>query len=156
MLDRPIKTPCIGVCSTGIGDSVCRGCKRFSHEVIDWNSYTAAQKQSIDGRLSAFLSQCVSNKLRVLDTALLKWQLVVQQIRFVEHHDEYCWVFTLLKAGAGQIENSRDYGFEVDQSYRDMSLLDLRDRIDQEFYILSEAHYERYILGPDLFRDRAE
>ncbi len=156
MLDRPIKTPCIGVCSTGIGDSVCRGCKRFSHEVIDWNSYTAAQKQSIDGRLSAFLSQCVSNKLRVLDTALLKWQLVVQQIRFVEHHDEYCWVFTLLKAGAGQIENSRDYGFEVDQCYRDMSLLDLRDRIDQEFYILSEAHYERYILGPDLFRDRAE
>lgn len=156
MLDRPIKTPCIGVCSTGIGDSVCRGCKRFSHEVIDWNSYTAAQKQSIDGRLSAFLSQCVSNKLRVLDTALLKWQLVVQQIRFVEHHDEYCWVFTLLKAGAGQIENSRDYGFEVDQCYRDMSLLDLRDRIDQEFYVLSEAHYERYILGPDLFRDRAE
>ncbi len=156
MLDRPIKTPCIGVCSTGIGDSVCRGCKRFSHEVIDWNSYTAAQKQSIDGRLSAFLSQCVSNKLQVLDTALLKWQLVVQQIRFVEHHDEYCWVFTLLKAGAGQIENSRDYGFEVDQCYRDMSLLDLRDRIDQEFYILSEAHYERYILGPDLFRGRAE
>lgn len=156
MLDRPIKTPCIGVCSTGIGDCVCRGCKRFSHEVIDWNSYTAAQKQSIDGRLSAFLSQCVSNKLQVLDTALLKWQLVVQQIRFVEHHDEYCWVFTLLKAGAGQIENSRDYGFEVDQCYRDMSLLDLRDRIDQEFYILSEAHYERYILGPDLFRGRAE
>ncbi|MEC7008614.1 MAG: DUF1289 domain-containing protein, partial [Pseudomonadota bacterium] len=34
---KPIKTPCIGVCSTGIGDSVCRGCKRFSHEVIHWN-----------------------------------------------------------------------------------------------------------------------
>jgi predicted Fe-S protein YdhL (DUF1289 family) len=156
MLDRPVKTPCIGVCSTGIGDSVCRGCKRFSHEVIDWNSYTQAQKLAVDERLSGFLSQCVSNKLRVLDKALLKWQLVVQQIRFVEHHDEYCWVFSLLKAGAGQIDNPADYGFEVDLSYRDMPLIELRETIDQEFYILSEAHYDRYMLSPDLFRERVE
>jgi len=156
MLDRPVKTPCIGVCSTGIGDSVCRGCKRFSHEVIDWNSYTPAQKQVVDGRLSGFLSQCVSNKLRVLDKALLKWQLVVQQIRFVENHDEYCWVFSLLTAGAGQIDNPGDYGFEVDLSYRDMPLIELRETIDQEFYILSEAHYDRYMLCPDLFRERVE
>jgi len=156
MLDRPVKTPCIGVCSTGIGDNVCRGCKRFSHEVIDWNSYTPAQKHAVDGRLSGFLSQCVSNKLQVADKTLLKWQLVVQQIRFVEHHDEYCWVFSLLKAGAGQIDNSRDYGFEVDLCYRDIPLPALRDQIDQEFYILSEAHYERYMLSPDLFRERAE
>ena len=45
MLHSPVKTPCIGVCSTGIGDSVCRGCKRFSHEVIDWNSYSQEQKR---------------------------------------------------------------------------------------------------------------
>ena len=156
MLDSPVKTPCIGVCSTGIGDSVCRGCKRFSHEVIDWNSYTTAQKQAVDGRLSGFLSQCVSNKLQVLDEDLLKWQLAVQQIRYVEHHDAYCWIFSLLKAGAGQIDNSRDYGFEVDLRYRIMSLPELRDEIDQEFYILSEAHYERYMLSPDLFRERVE
>jgi predicted Fe-S protein YdhL (DUF1289 family) len=156
MLESPVKTPCIGVCSTGIGDSVCRGCKRFSHEVIDWNRYSQAQKLAVDGRLSGFLSQCVSNKLRVLDKALLKWQLVVQQIRYVEHHDEFCWVFSLLKAGAGQIEDSKDYGFEVDKNFRALSLLDLRELIDQEFYILSEAHYERYMLSPDLFRGRAE
>jgi hypothetical protein len=156
MLNRTVKTPCIGVCSTGIGDSVCRGCKRFCHEVIDWNSYTPAQKQAVDARLSGFLSQCVSNKLRVLDLALLKWQLVVQQIRFVEHHDEYCWVFSLLKAGAGQIENTQDFGFAVDLRYRELSLLELREQIDQEFFVLSEAHYERYMLSPDLFRERVE
>jgi len=154
MLDYAVKTPCIGVCSTGIGDSVCRGCKRFSHEVIDWNSYTDAQKRVVDSRLSGFLSQCVSNKLRVLDPALLKWQLAVQQVRFVAHHDEYCWVFSLLKAGAGQISNARDYGFDVDVRYRNLPLTALRDQIDQEFYILSEAHYDRYMLSPDLFRER--
>ena len=156
MLDRPVKTPCIGVCSTGIGDSVCRGCKRFSHEVIDWNSYSELQKQAIDGRLSGFLSQCVSNKLRVHDRALLKWQLEVQKIRFVEHHDEYSWVFSLLKAGAGQITNTDEYGFEVDLRYRQISLGGLLEEIDQEFYILSEAHFERYMLSPDLFRNSGE
>ncbi|NND69422.1 MAG: DUF1289 domain-containing protein [Halioglobus sp.] len=156
MLDQTVKTPCIGVCSTGIGDSVCRGCKRFSHEVIHWNSYTQTQKRIIDGRLSGFLSQCVSNKLVVTDKALLLWQLQVQNIRFVERHDEYCWVFSLLKAGAGQISEPGDYGFEVDLRYRDLPLAALRERIDSEYYILSEAHYERYMMTPDLFREGGE
>jgi predicted Fe-S protein YdhL (DUF1289 family) len=151
MIDRSVKTPCIGVCSTGIGDAVCRGCKRFSHEVIDWNGYTPEQKSVIDQRLSGFLSQCVSNKTRVIDPALLEWQLRVQQIVYVERHDEYCWVFSLLKAGSGQIDKPLDYGFEVDRRYRDISLTALREMIDQEFYILSEAHYERYMLTADLF-----
>ena len=51
---NPIRTPCIGVCSTGIGDAVCRGCKRFAHEVIDWNGYSQAQKEAIDARLDRF------------------------------------------------------------------------------------------------------
>ena len=151
MIDHRVKTPCIGVCSTGIGDAVCRGCKRFSHEVIDWNRYTPEQKAVIDQRLSGFLSQCVSNKLRVTDRALLEWQLRVQQIAYVSRHDEYCWVFSLLKAGSGQIKRTADYGFEVDRQYQDRSLTALREMIDQEFYILSEAHYQRYIQTADLF-----
>jgi len=151
MLDRPVKTPCIGVCSTGIGDSVCRGCKRFSHEVIDWNSYTIEQKRVVDARLSGFLSQCTGNKLRVIDKALLRWQLQVQQISYARDHDEYCWVYRLLKAGARQIENTQDYGFEVDLCYRDTALTQLREMIDQEFFILSQAHYDRYMRTPDLF-----
>ena len=151
MLDLSVKTPCIGVCSTGIGDAVCRGCKRFSHEVIHWNSYSPEQKRIIDQRLAGFLSQCVSNKLQVIDKVLLKWQLQVQNVRYVEHHDEYCWVFSLLKAGAGQIEDSRDFGFEVDLPYRQLSLAEVREHIDAEFLILSQAHYDRYIAMPDLF-----
>ena len=154
MLERPVKTPCIGVCSTGIGDAVCRGCKRFCHEVIDWNSYTSQQKQIVDNRLSGFLSQCVSNKLQITDTALLQWQLNVQQVTYNESHDEYCWVYSLIKAGASQIADSNEYGFIVDKAYQDISLTELREMIDMEFYILSEAHYQRYMLTPDLFEQR--
>ena len=102
MLNQLVKTPCIGVCSTGIGDAVCRGCKRFSNEVIAWNGYTQEQKRVIDQRIAGFLSQCVANKLQVTDAALLKWQLDVQQVRYNPLHDEFCWVFSLLKAGAKQ------------------------------------------------------
>ncbi|HDY83248.1 MAG TPA: DUF1289 domain-containing protein [Halieaceae bacterium] len=154
MLDHPVKTPCIGVCSTGIGDRVCRGCKRFSHEVIDWNSYTLEQKRVVDSRLSGFLSQCVSNKLRVTDKALLQWQLRVQQISYVPDHDEYCGAYSLLKAGAGQIESPKDYGFEVDQHFRGIPLTELREIIDGEFLLLSQAHYDRYMQTPDMFMDQ--
>ena len=151
MLDRPVKTPCIGVCSTGIGDAVCRGCKRFAHEVINWNGYSIEQKRIVDQRLSGFLAQCVRNRLRVTDVKLLEWQLQVQQIAYNAGHDEYCWAYTLIKAGASQIEEPGEYGFEIELRYRDVPLADLREEIDQQFYALSQAHYERYMAVPDLF-----
>jgi len=133
---------------------VCRGCKRFTHEVINWNAYSEVQKRIIDERLSGFLSQCVSNSLSVNDPTLLRWQLEVQQIAYVPHHDERCWLYSLLKAGSKQIDKPADYGFEVQALFRDMSLSALRDTIDDEFYALSQAHYDCYMLTPDFFGER--
>jgi hypothetical protein len=65
-------------------------------------------------------------------------------------------VFSLIKAGASQIANTADYGFELDMAYRATPLAELREQIDREFYILSEAHYERYMLTPDLFAGQGE
>lgn len=31
-----MKSPCIGVCSTGLGDDVCRGCERTLGEIREW------------------------------------------------------------------------------------------------------------------------
>jgi predicted Fe-S protein YdhL (DUF1289 family) len=139
------------VCSTGIGDTVCRGCKRFAHEVINWNGYSEEQKRIVDGRLSQFLAQCVQNRLRVTDPRLLAWQLEVQRIRHDPDHDPHCWVFALLKAGAGQIDDTSAFGFEVLADCADRSLLQLREEIDAEYYALSCAHHERYHLTADLF-----
>ena len=147
----PIKTPCIGVCSTGIGDVVCRGCKRFAHEVIDWNGYSQEQKRVVDRRLADFLAMCVANKLLITDQKLLSWQLEVQKIRFQPHHDPYCHLFALLKAGATQITDTQQFGFQILPAYRDQSLLALRNAIDEEFWVLSTAHHDRYIATGDLF-----
>ena len=118
-------TPCIGVCSTALGDAVCRGCKRFSHEVIDWNGYSEEQKQAVDRRLDEFLSQVVANKLRVVDANLLEWQLQTQQIRYKAHKRPEIWAFALLKAGAAQISEPAEFGLSVDAQYRDVPLTQL-------------------------------
>lgn len=50
-------TPCAGRCSTVFGDSVCRGCRRFNHEVIHWNRYSDSEKAVIWQRLDIQLDQ---------------------------------------------------------------------------------------------------
>lgn len=141
---RRVPTPCIGVCSTGIGDDVCRGCKRFCHEVIHWNGYSVGQKAIIDQRLDRFLAQVMETKLHIVNAELLAWQLGVQGVRYPKDKSPYIWLFQLLRAGAGQIKNTRKYGFTVDPAWQDQSLVSLREAIDREYFELSQAYYERY------------
>jgi len=150
-LYKPVKTPCVGVCSTGIGDSVCRGCKRFAHEVIDWNAYDQRERLIIVQRLEAFLRQVVSRRFEILDESLLYQQIQHQRVRINPDRDPHCWVFDLLKAGASQIQPA-DYGLRVRPEWQGLALTELRDQIDHDYYELSCAHYERFI-EPGLARD---
>jgi predicted Fe-S protein YdhL (DUF1289 family) len=147
MVFQRVKTPCVGICSTGIGDQVCRGCKRFNHEVIQWNSYSNDQRRIIDQRLQGFLAQTIANKIEILDRSLLARQLKHQQIVFDLARNPYCWVYDLLNAGASQIDNLSDYGIKVLSQYSHLNFVDLRKLIDQDYYTLSCAYYDRYI-GP--------
>ena len=146
LYDR-IRTPCIGVCSTGIGDSVCRGCKRFDQEVILWNGYSEVEKAAIDNRLASLLSQVVQRYFTIFDVDLLQRQLQIQQLSYAAHRDPYCWLFELLKAGAGQIADTGEYGFARIADYKTADLVNLRQDIDTEYYALSVAHYERYMVA---------
>ncbi|HRF88738.1 MAG TPA: DUF1289 domain-containing protein, partial [Pseudomonadales bacterium] len=77
---KPVKTPCIGVCSTGIGDTVCRGCKRFSHEVIAWNAYSQDERRAVLQRIDVLLEQIVLRWFVIGDALILRQQLQSQQI----------------------------------------------------------------------------
>lgn len=47
-------SPCVGICSTtNLGDEICIGCHRTAQQVIDWNSYTDAEKIAINLALQA-------------------------------------------------------------------------------------------------------
>lgn len=146
MEEIKIKTPCIGVCSTVFGDAVCRGCKRFVHEVIAWNGYSQGQKKAVVTRLETLLSQLVADKLSITDSDLLRDHIARNHIRVPEYRNDYCRVYELLRAGAGQIDDSESFGFRLHAPYQGMALEELVKQIDEEFFVLSEAHYQRYLL----------
>ena len=140
-----VETPCIGVCSTGIGDSVCRGCKRFAHEIIDWNSYTPEQRRAVTVRLQDLLNQVVSAKIQVTDRERLLMHLRHQQIYHDEDQSSQILIYALLRVGASQIKDTHRFGFKVNQQHVNDSLVSLKRQIDDDFYTLSCAYYERFV-----------
>ena len=152
MSNQTIKTPCIGLCSTVYGDLVCRGCKRFHHEVINWNGYDEEAKRAVWLRLEQLLVQVMTGKVEVFDRATLRDQLVARKIRFVPSQSEYCWAYQLIARGARVINQLELYGMVLLPEFRGWALPELRDAIDREFFLLSEAHYQRYI-APGFLRE---
>ena len=107
-----IGTPCIGVCSTVFGDTVCRGCRRFSHEVVDWNAYSDEQKRIVWERLDELLGLVVSNYFEVVDADALAGQLDYQNLRYQTQLSPTGWVPELLKAAGRQRIDYRVFGLE--------------------------------------------
>ncbi|SDU00328.1 hypothetical protein SAMN05216296_1190 [Pseudomonas pohangensis] len=145
MTSQIIKTPCIGLCSTVYGDLVCRGCKRFHHEIINWNLYGDEEKRAVWLRLELLLVQVMTAKLEIFDSTRLRDQLEQRQIRYLPEQSAYCWAYQLIARGARLINQLDAYGMSLLPEFRGWSLPQLRDAIDREFFLLSEAHYERYI-----------
>ena len=155
MSSQRIKTPCVGLCSTVYGDLVCRGCKRFHHAVVNWNLYGDEQKYAVWRRLEILLVQVMAAKLEVFDPARLRQQLEQRSIRFAPEQSPYCWAYQLIARGARLINQLDAYGMVLLPEFRDWTLPALRDAIDREFFLLSEAHYQRYI-APSFLRDGLE
>jgi predicted Fe-S protein YdhL (DUF1289 family) len=62
-----LTTPCIGRCSTTFGDEVCRGCRRYSHEIINWNEMSNEDKFEIWERLNYQLDKIILSFLPKAD-----------------------------------------------------------------------------------------
>ena len=78
-----VLTPCAGKCSTVFGDSVCRGCRRFSHEVIHWNKYSSEEQQFIWQRLDEQLDQILLPLVSINDESMLQQLLQARQVRLL-------------------------------------------------------------------------
>ena len=142
-MSNSVKTPCVGICSTVFGDEVCRGCKRFQHEIIQWNGYDDVAKRSVLNRLELLKVQIMESKIRITDEGLLMTKLLEFKIKFEEDNNYLCWVFDLLRSGSQSIVSPTDFGFElIDNSVSNLS--ELKKVMEEELFKLSEAHYQRY------------
>ena len=141
-MTRSVKTPCIGVCSTVFGDEVCRGCKRFQNEVIDWNSYQDSQKIAVLSRLESLKTQIMESKISIVNKKLLQNQLDTLDIKYVIDDNPFCWVFDLLRQASQSIDSLQDFGVVLKDGVEN-NLFELKKVIESELFSLSEAHFQR-------------
>ena len=144
------RTPCIGICSTTYGDLVCRGCKRFAHEIVGWNSYDDRQRELVWQRLHRLLAQSVQASLRIVDQ---------ERLRGAAREAAVPDAATLpLAVLAFQTMRRRPLplamlGLAPHETVSQRPELDTRDAllaIDQEFHRRSRAHYEAAFKTPAL------
>ncbi len=114
------------------------------HEIVNWNAYSVDEKRAILSRIDQLLTQVVQPKVTIVDENTLKTQLDAQKLRYNPEGKPYAWVFALLKAGATQIQTLNEFGCRVLPEYEGLSLAELRDKIDEDFYVLSSVHHQRY------------
>ena len=152
-MERKIKTPCVGICSTTYGDEVCRGCKRFQHEVIQWNSYSDQQKEIVWNRLEALKVQIMKTKFNIIDESKLKSSLDTYNINYYSAVDPFCWVFDLFKQASQSIKDFEEFGLKYLLEGK-ISPEEIKKNLEEELFVLSEAHYQRYFKLEEHFREK--
>ena len=137
-------TPCIGICSTTFGDDVCKGCKRFSHEITNWGKFSTDERAVVNSRLEQFKTTILEEKFTISDSELFESKMNEFSINFNSSLEPITWIFDLLRASSNKDLNVNDFGVEILPAFSDFSLVELRDLINQEMLQLSEAHYYKF------------
>lgn len=134
-------TPCLGICSTTFGDEVCKGCKRFAHEIVSWTKYSLEEREIINDRIEKFKIQILSDRFKVIDADLLALRLEEKAINFNHSLDPITWIFDLFRAAGSQSFDLGNYGIK---SLKQFDSKTIKDEINDELLELSEAHHGRY------------
>ncbi|MES3008141.1 MAG: DUF1289 domain-containing protein [Pseudomonadota bacterium] len=144
-LSNTARTPCIGVCSTtSVGDSICRGCKRYAFEVIRWNGYSDTEKVAVLRRIETLTVQIMQDKFVIHSEVLLKEGLQGCRLPVNVSLSPCCWLHNLLKKGPTDSLVPEDFGFAIKEAYKSMSLAALAELVDDELLRLCGAHFARY------------
>lgn len=139
-----LDTPCIGVCSTVYGDNVCRGCKRFYKEIIDWNVYNDIQKSLVFSRLNEFIGKAVQNKISILDADLLRQTLEAFNIRYRFDQSPLCWAYYLLRDARHKIISLEEAGISATETYKNYKFGELYQEIDSELFARAEIEFKSH------------
>ena len=134
-------TPCLGICSTTFGDEVCKGCKRFAHEIVSWTKYSQEEREIVNDRLEKFKIQILQHRFAVTDKNLFESMLEEKAINFNHSLDPLTWIFDLFRAAGSQTFDISNFGIKSLVQFNPKTI---RDEINNELLELSEAHHERY------------
>ena len=134
-------TPCLGICSTTFGDEVCKGCKRFAHEIVSWTKYSQEEREIVKLRLEKFKIQILQHRFAITDKNLFESMLEEKAINFNHSLDPLTWIFDLFRAAGSQTFDISNFGIKSLVQFNPKTI---RDEINNELLELSEAHHDRY------------
>ena len=140
------RTPCVGICSTTYGDDVCRGCKRFIHEVINWNSFNPEEKESVWKRLEKLKTLIMQSKISIINEALMEEKIEELQLKINSDLNSLSKAFEIVKLTSKSFDDLNEFGIKIVN--KEVSLTDLKEEIEKELYDLSMAHFNRYFVEP--------
>ena len=116
-------TPCIGICSTTFGDDVCKGCKRFSHEITSWGKFSNDERAFVNRRLEQFKSTLLEEKFTIIDGNLFESKMNEFSINYNGSLEPITWIFDLLRASVSKDLNLDDFGVEIKPEFSNLSLV---------------------------------
>lgn len=134
-------TPCVGICSTTFGDLVCRGCRRYLHEIIDWNRYSEQEKRLILQRLDFLHEQILSQYFVIDNSAQLEPYLLSLKTNYRSDSSSWTKLYILLRSKA-ILPPWNELGVRQISSLT-LETKELREKINQSLYTLALAYYEK-------------
>lgn len=126
---------------------MCRGCKRFAHEIIQWNGYADHEREAILRRLDMLLDQVVEARVRVIDPRRLREQAEANRAGSVAFTPESRLVYEILRTTGKTLPELGVIGCRALPPWDQLSADELRADVEASFYQLSCAHYERFFPG---------
>ena len=144
----PSLTPCAGRCSTVFGDAVCRGCRRFNHEVIQWNTYTEQQRLAVWKRLDAQLDQILVPLLPHADLKHLEGFILGKRVRVLDSSSKGRKLYYALKICEKNKNLAHDSGLGIESK----QVKPLWDEFERRVLALANASYDFAWLRADGIR----
>ncbi len=121
-----------------------QGLQRFSHEITNWGKFSSDERAVVNSRLEQFKATILEEKFTISDSSLFESKMNEFSINFNSSLEPITWIFDLLRASSNKDLNLNDFGVEISPAFLDLSLIELRDLINQEMLQLSEAHYYKF------------
>ncbi len=140
-------TPCVGICSTTYGDLICRGCKRFSHEIVAWNVYNDDQRERIWIRLYTLRDQATAVFVAVSDDQRLRDAGSAARLESRPEMSLLTLGYEVLRRRARDLQSLDAIGLRALDGQLGEPVA-VRDAIDAEFHLRSVAYFEHSFHTP--------
>lgn len=135
----------MGICSTTYGDLVCRGCKRFAHEIISWNGFAESQRDLVWTRLLDLRDTCVRDVIYAGARDDMEAVCQARGLPVEAENSALSLAYELLRRALNEPQVLSESGINLREHETPMDAL---KAIDDLFLQRSQAYYERAFKTP--------